>query len=51
MNYLLQDGPFNWDIETRNDIIGTFFYGYMVFQFPGGRVAELFGGKRVTNNY
>jgi hypothetical protein len=44
---MMQDGPFVWDISTRNLIIGSFFYGYMVLQFPGGRVAELFGGKRV----
>ena len=26
---------------------GLFFAGYMVFQLPGGRLAEILGGKRV----
>ena len=39
-----------WDISVRNDIIGTFYYGYMVLQIPGGRVAELYGGKRVRGS-
>lgn len=41
------DGPFVWDSVVRNDVIGLFFAGYMVFQMPGGRLAEVWGGKRV----
>ena len=26
-------------------ILGMFFYGYVLTQLPGGRLAELFGGK------
>ena len=36
-----------WDSIVCNDVIGLFFVGYMVFQLPGGRLAELLGGKRV----
>jgi ACS family sodium-dependent inorganic phosphate cotransporter-like MFS transporter 5 len=25
--------------------LGSFFYGYVVTQIPGGRLAEIFGGK------
>ena len=28
---------------------GLFFAGYMVFQLPGGRLAEILGGKRVMS--
>ena len=42
-----EDGPFAWDSVIRNDVMGLFFAGYMTFQMPGGRLAELFGGKRV----
>ena len=26
-------------------ILGMFFYGYVLTQLPGGRLAEVFGGK------
>ena len=42
-----QDGPFVWDSIVCNDVTGLFFAGYMVFQLPGGRLAETLGGKRV----
>lgn len=28
-------------------MLGSFFYGYVLTQVPGGRLAELFGGKLV----
>lgn len=28
-------------------VLGSFFYGYVCTQIPGGRLAEVFGGKRV----
>lgn len=27
--------------------MGSFFYGYVLTQVPGGRLAELFGGKLI----
>lgn len=27
------------------NILGSFFYGYLITQIPGGRMAEVFGGK------
>ena len=43
-----QDGPFVWNSEITSDVVGMFFAGYMVFQMPGGRMAEVFGGKKVS---
>lgn len=28
-------------------MLGSFFYGYVLTQVPGGRLAELFGGKLI----
>ena len=42
-----EDGPFVWDSVITGDILGIFYAGYMVFQMPGGRMAEVFGGKKV----
>lgn len=28
-------------------MLGSFFYGYVLTQVPGGRFAEIFGGKLV----
>uniref|UniRef100_A0A061QHU6 Sialin n=1 Tax=Cupiennius salei TaxID=6928 RepID=A0A061QHU6_CUPSA len=42
---LPKDGEFDWDSEVRAHILGSFFYGYLVTQIPGGRMAEMFGGK------
>ena len=39
------DGPFVWDEAEQGIILGMFFYGYVLTQLPGGRLAELFGGK------
>ncbi|KAF2882063.1 hypothetical protein ILUMI_24111 [Ignelater luminosus] len=41
------DGPFTWDEKTQGIVLGSFFYGYVLTQVPGGRLAELFGGKLV----
>eukprot|EP00088_Acartia_fossae_P010328 TRINITY_DN15141_c0_g1_i3.p1 TRINITY_DN15141_c0_g1~~TRINITY_DN15141_c0_g1_i3.p1 ORF type:complete len:555 (+),score=53.77 TRINITY_DN15141_c0_g1_i3:130-1794(+) len=39
------DGPFDWNAEEQGLILGAFFYGYIVTQVPGGRMAEIWGGK------
>jgi ACS family sodium-dependent inorganic phosphate cotransporter-like MFS transporter 5 len=28
-------------------VLSSFFYGYFITQYPGGRLAELYGGKWV----
>ncbi|KAG0718549.1 Sialin [Chionoecetes opilio] len=40
-------GEFEWSETTQGLILGSFFYGYLVTNIPGGRAAEYFGGKRV----
>lgn len=36
-----------WDERTQGIVLGSFFYGYVLTQVPGGRLAEMFGGKRI----
>ena len=48
LTLLCQDGPFVWGSVITGDVVGMFFAGYMVFQMPGGRMAEVFGGKKVA---
>lgn len=40
-----QDPVFNWNEQQQGNILGSFFYGYVLTQLPGGRLAELVGGK------
>lgn len=40
-------GEFKWDEATQGLVLGSFFYGYVLTQVPGGRMAELVGGKRI----
>jgi len=41
----VKDGEFNWDQETQGLILGSFYYGYIVTQLPGGWLGSQFGGK------
>lgn len=36
---------YKWDAETQGWILGSFFYGYIVTQIPGGYIASRVGGK------
>ncbi|XP_008047910.2 sialin-like, partial [Carlito syrichta] len=36
---------YQWDAETQGWILGSFFYGYIITQIPGGYVASRTGGK------
>uniref|UniRef100_A0A336K4M5 CSON011174 protein n=1 Tax=Culicoides sonorensis TaxID=179676 RepID=A0A336K4M5_CULSO len=38
---------FNWSAYEQNIILGCFFWGYILTELPGGRLAELVGGRRV----
>ncbi len=44
---LFKENLFNWNTAVKNDVISSFYYGYIILQLPGGRMAELFGGKKV----
>ena len=41
------DGEFMWDSVVQSQIIGSFYYGYILTQVPGGRLSEVIGAKRV----
>ncbi|XP_031735090.1 sialin isoform X1 [Anarrhichthys ocellatus] len=36
---------YNWDSETQGWILGSFFYGYILTQIPGGYLAGRYGPK------
>ena len=36
-----------WTPNQQEDIEGAFFIGYFILQVPGGRLAEIFGTKRI----
>ncbi|OBS57466.1 hypothetical protein A6R68_11411, partial [Neotoma lepida] len=36
---------YQWDAETQGWILGSFFYGYIITQIPGGYIASRIGGK------
>lgn len=38
---------FSWDSYQQNLVLGCFFWGYILTELPGGRLAELIGGHRV----
>lgn len=38
---------FPWDTYQTNFVLGCFFWGYVLTELPGGRLAELIGGRRV----
>ncbi|KAF8787064.1 Sialin like protein [Argiope bruennichi] len=42
---IVKEGEFNWTPDVQSNIVGGFFYGYVLMQIPGGRLAERFGGK------
>ncbi|MCL4131352.1 UNVERIFIED_CONTAM: hypothetical protein GTU68_038293 [Idotea baltica] len=37
----------NWNEKAQGRVLGSFFYGYFLTNFAGGRLADKFGGKRV----
>ncbi|KAJ8927580.1 hypothetical protein NQ314_019945 [Rhamnusium bicolor] len=42
-----EDGPFIWTSGIQGTLLSAYFWGYIVAQLPGGRVAELFSAKWV----
>ncbi len=45
--FITQYPDFTWDSSTQGIILGSFFYGYILTQIPGGWLATKFGGKRI----
>lgn len=42
---LISQEKFNWDQTAQGHILGAFFYGYILFQIPGARMAERVGAR------
>ncbi|XP_053629857.1 putative inorganic phosphate cotransporter isoform X1 [Cherax quadricarinatus] len=40
-------GEFDWDEKTQGMILGSFFYGYLLTNYLGGRLAERLGGRLI----
>lgn len=43
--FLPQGKKYNWNADTQGWILGSFFYGYIITQIPGGYLARQVGGK------
>ena len=41
------DGTFEWSSGQQANVLGAFYYGYMVTQLPAGYVASKYGGKHL----
>ncbi|RWS25607.1 Sialin-like protein [Leptotrombidium deliense] len=40
-------GEFEWGERTKSIVMASFFWGYVLTQVPGGRLAEMFGSKHL----
>lgn len=38
---------FDWTEKQKQLILGSFFWGYILTELPGGRMAELVGGHKI----
>ncbi|XP_026735802.1 sialin [Trichoplusia ni] len=43
----VEDGPFVWSSQIQGLVLSCYFWGYLVAQIPGGRLAELYSAKWV----
>ncbi|KAF8787042.1 Sialin like protein [Argiope bruennichi] len=41
----VKNGSFVWTPKVQGVIIGSFYYGYVITQVPGARLAEIYSGK------
>merc|ERR1711872_1103428 len=48
-SYVEHNGEFRfcWTEEEKGNVLGAFFYGYVVLMIPSGAVAERFGSKLI----
>jgi len=44
---LVQSGTYNWNADTRSLVLGSFFYGYVVIQVPGGLLSTYWKPQHV----
>ncbi|XP_046394163.1 putative inorganic phosphate cotransporter isoform X1 [Ischnura elegans] len=40
-------GTYDWSEEIQGIVLGAFFWGYAITHLPGGRIADIYGGKYV----
>ncbi|PVD36049.1 hypothetical protein C0Q70_03019 [Pomacea canaliculata] len=45
----LNEGEFDWSKGTQGQILGAFFYGYLLLQLPGGILSQSMGSKVVIS--
>ncbi|ESO85643.1 hypothetical protein LOTGIDRAFT_107883 [Lottia gigantea] len=45
--FVSHPGEFLWNKELQGLILGSFFWGYLLLQVPGGWLSEKFGAKKV----
>lgn len=45
--YESTQNKFHWDKYAQNEIMGSFFWGYILTELPGGRLAEVIGARKV----
>ncbi|XP_038222250.1 sialin isoform X2 [Zerene cesonia] len=43
----IQQTRYHWDTKQKNHLLGSFFWGYVLTEVPGGRLAEVIGARRV----
>lgn len=46
-NITIPSNKFNWDKYATGHIIGSFFWGYILTELPGGRLSEIIGARKV----
>lgn len=46
---MFQKSIFNWDQATQGYILGSYYWGYLVTNIPGGILSERYGAKHVVN--
>ncbi|CAH2242519.1 jg3834 [Pararge aegeria aegeria] len=43
----IEQTRYHWDTKQKNLLLGCFFWGYVLTELPGGRLAEIIGARRV----
>ncbi|XP_052751162.1 sialin isoform X2 [Galleria mellonella] len=43
----IEQTRYHWDTKQKNLLLGCFFWGYVLTELPGGRLAEIVGARRV----
>ncbi|KAJ3656129.1 hypothetical protein Zmor_015227 [Zophobas morio] len=44
-NFSAHGPTYQWNEHQRNDILGCFFWGFLLSAIPGGRLSEIYGTK------